>query len=446
VQATDEADEVIPADCCYFCLTRGGNAAYECHKEEGEDICTRCIRDKKKSCRLPTLEESAAIAARCPRCTIRGFKKCDGGDPCDTCTRNKTTHLCRKPREKKKPKLDEPHTRIEIAPQSEDVVASEQSSRGRTTKRMEAHRTSNDAQLNPENVCDGPDRSTTSNGTARSKRRKVLRNSTPPECTQVASPKLSPSRLDLRKDPRTPENSVDANDETRDCDDTLPSPVTSNDIVLADDPKQATAPIDEDIKMEHLSSDQEKEIGASTLVSSGRTSRARPRISYVEQYLDDVSDPDVGLASKEEDESDVYNAPATDEEEESELEIELAFSDEQASIMSDAESLDSIVDEDVIPAEDEKPKANLRKNVKTGDSARAGKGIDLSLPPLSSIQECMSDMTAKAVELGLCEALEGLGDRPIRVATMCSGTESPLLALDEISKGQSHLRLQWTVS
>jgi site-specific DNA-cytosine methylase len=46
----------------------------------------------------------------------------------------------------------------------------------------------------------------------------------------------------------------------------------------------------------------------------------------------------------------------------------------------------------------------------------------------------MSDMTTKAVQLGLCEALKTLGERPIRVATMCSGTESPLLALDEISK------------
>ena len=46
----------------------------------------------------------------------------------------------------------------------------------------------------------------------------------------------------------------------------------------------------------------------------------------------------------------------------------------------------------------------------------------------------MSDMTTKAVQLGLCEALKNLGERPIRVATMCSGTESPLLALELIRR------------
>jgi hypothetical protein len=92
---TEDADRVVPPDCCYFCRTRGGNAAYECFKEEGEDRCTRCIRDNKKN------EEVAAIEARCPQCTRRGFKTCDGGDPCDTCKRNKTGHLRHKQPEKK---------------------------------------------------------------------------------------------------------------------------------------------------------------------------------------------------------------------------------------------------------------------------------------------------------------------------------------------------------
>ncbi|KAI4612008.1 hypothetical protein J4E80_007460 [Alternaria sp. BMP 0032] len=205
----------------------------------------------------------------------------------------------------------------------------------------------------------------------------------------------------------------------------------------------------EDIPMEDDDSPQRNEIGTQNLGLSGRSSRTRPRVSYVPQYSDDMSNQDLGLAAEDEDEdvSDIYSSPTTDEEEESEPEVELASSDEEASGTSNAGSLDVSMDEDIIPVEDNQPKANPRRNTKTGESARAGKGIDLSLPPLSNIQECMSDMTVKAMELGLCEALESLGGRSIRVATMCSGTESPLLALDEISKaletmGKSPMHIQ----
>jgi len=392
------------------------------------------VRDKKKKCRLPTPEGSAAIAARCPRCSVRGFKQCDGRDPCDTCVRNKTTHLCRKLPEKKKLKLEEIATRSEIIPQSESA-APEQSSTSRRIRRREVSQTSNDVHVTTEDVSDGFDYNTTRTSTSRSKRRKVSPKSTPNEYTQVVSPKRSLSRLSLRQASRTPEQPADEND-------ALPSPVTSNDFALEDGPQSATAPGGEDVSVMDNDSDQGKEISTLKLGRSGRSSRARPRVSYVEPMLEDVSDQDLGLAAEDEDEdvSDIYSSPTTDEEEEeSEAEIEPAFSDE-ASGASDAESLDISIDEDVIPVEDDQPKPNPRRNTKTGESSRAGKGIDLSLPPLSNIQDCMFDMTAKAVNLGLCEALQSLGERPIRVATMCSGTESPLLALDEISKGQSFAR------
>jgi len=253
----------------------------------------------------------------------------------------------------------------------------------------------------------------------------------------------------LRKAPGTPEKHIEANEETHDGDDTLPSPVTSNDPVLGDDPKSAAASGDEDVPMMDNDTDQGKEVNTLSIGRSGRSSRARPRVSYVEPMLKDVSDQDLGLAAEDEDEdvSDIYSSPKTDEEEEeSEAEIDAASSDEEASGASDSESLDVSFDEDVIPVEDDQPKPNPRRNTKTGEPSRAGKGIDLSLPPLSNIQDCMFDMTARAVNLGLCEALQNLGERPIRVATMCSGTESPLLALDEISKGQSHQRLEGDVS
>ncbi|KAK5129398.1 hypothetical protein LTR08_003285 [Meristemomyces frigidus] len=57
------------------------------------------------------------------------------------------------------------------------------------------------------------------------------------------------------------------------------------------------------------------------------------------------------------------------------------------------------------------------------------KGLALNLPPISDINDIFRDMTENAVRLGLGKALEHLSSRPLRIATMCSGTESPLLAL-----------------
>jgi hypothetical protein len=118
----------------------------------------------------------------------------------------------------------------------------------------------------------------------------------------------------------------------------------------------------------------------------------------------------------------------------------------RAGAHSDAESLDILLlpedtifteyeELDVIVAEPPRKK----KQKKTGDSTQAkpANGIDLTLPPLSNIEECMSDMTDKAIKLGLDKTARSLDGRCLKVATICSGTKSPLLALDEISRGQS---------
>lgn len=245
----------------------------------------------------------------------------------------------------------------------------------------------------------------------------------------------------MRESTRTPENLVNANDQTRDADYALPSPITSNDLMLEDDLESETASDGGYIHTEEADVDQDKQNDISNRGLGGRSMRARSRVSYVEQFPDDVSDQGGGPAVEDEDVSDLYMSPATDEESELDIKLDSSEDDDEASVASDAGSLDLMLDEESILVEDPKPKANQRRQQKTGESSRAGKGIDLSLPPLSNIQDCMSDMTAKAVQLGLCEALHSLGERPIRVATMCSGTESPLLALDEISKGWSVLCL-----
>jgi len=62
------------------------------------------------------------------------------------------------------------------------------------------------------------------------------------------------------------------------------------------------------------------------------------------------------------------------------------------------------------------------------------KGLDLSLPPLFEVKDIFTDATKKALALGLDKSIKNLFGRRLRVATMCSGTESPLLALQMISE------------
>ncbi|KAE8151156.1 hypothetical protein BDV25DRAFT_139139 [Aspergillus avenaceus] len=54
------------------------------------------------------------------------------------------------------------------------------------------------------------------------------------------------------------------------------------------------------------------------------------------------------------------------------------------------------------------------------------------LPPMSKLGDIYRSLTTRALELGLGKFLELRGDRPLRIATACSGTESPLLALEMV--------------
>jgi site-specific DNA-cytosine methylase len=87
-----------------------------------------------------------------------------------------------------------------------------------------------------------------------------------------------------------------------------------------------------------------------------------------------------------------------------------------------------------------KPKTNML-NLTT----RTTREVDLSLPPLFDTQSIFDDLVAKGLKLlpskanknaprhSLKDVCKHVGSRPLRVATMCSGTESPLLAWDMIS-------------
>ncbi|KAJ5238392.1 hypothetical protein N7468_003011 [Penicillium chermesinum] len=56
-----------------------------------------------------------------------------------------------------------------------------------------------------------------------------------------------------------------------------------------------------------------------------------------------------------------------------------------------------------------------------------------SLPPMSDLEEIFGDLAHRAMGLGLEKLIGKLNGRPLRVGTMCSGTECPLLALEMIA-------------
>lgn len=58
------------------------------------------------------------------------------------------------------------------------------------------------------------------------------------------------------------------------------------------------------------------------------------------------------------------------------------------------------------------------------------------LPPMSGLGDIYKDMTERAMDLGLDGVLAHLGERPLRVVTVCSGTESPLLALEMVQRSK----------
>ncbi|PGH36533.1 hypothetical protein GX50_00569 [[Emmonsia] crescens] len=59
-------------------------------------------------------------------------------------------------------------------------------------------------------------------------------------------------------------------------------------------------------------------------------------------------------------------------------------------------------------------------------------GLNFDLPPISKIEDIFDDISINAERNGFSNFLEHIGSRDLRVATMCSGTEAPLLALEMV--------------
>lgn len=78
------------------------------------------------------------------------------------------------------------------------------------------------------------------------------------------------------------------------------------------------------------------------------------------------------------------------------------------------------------------PPELLRGQHSTMPGERPKPGLNRSVPPISRIDKIFDDLATKAQRHGFDNFLRHIGTRELRVATMCSGTESPLLALGMI--------------
>ena len=91
---------------------------------------------------------------------------------------------------------------------------------------------------------------------------------------------------------------------------------------------------------------------------------------------------------------------------------------------------DTHMDLDVDDDEEEEAEGGI-----TGKKEKYTSPEDSSLPPISRLPDIFLDIVSRLPEVEtLAEHIQG---RKLRVATMCSGTESPLLALNLISRAMT---------
>ena len=142
-----------------------------------------------------------------------------------------------------------------------------------------------------------------------------------------------------------------------------------------------------------------------------------------------------------------FELPDSDEEVADSVRSDSATDGVASGDASSVVSIDDISDDDKLQPK-RKSTAGARPKVETSGNRRAGgkktgssknmknllsragfKGLDPSLRPMSGIDDIFDDIATKALRLGFRKVLKHFQGRAIRVATMCSGTESPLLAM-----------------
>ncbi|KAG0153373.1 hypothetical protein PDIDSM_5226 [Penicillium digitatum] len=92
---------------------------------------------------------------------------------------------------------------------------------------------------------------------------------------------------------------------------------------------------------------------------------------------------------------------------------------------------------DGLAMDDQEPRARADEipELRRGCMIPRGRYLASDLPPLHTLTDIFADMASNAMKMGFEHVLIRLGSRPLRVATVCSGTEAPLLALELIQTG-----------
>jgi len=76
--------------------------------------------------------------------------------------------------------------------------------------------------------------------------------------------------------------------------------------------------------------------------------------------------------------------------------------------------------------------------VKKADNYKHRSGIRKDLDPLYTLDEIFEDMTTEILKHNFSQFLTHLNGRALNMATMCSGTESPVIALSQVGLGKSY--------
>ena len=109
-----------------------------------------------------------------------------------------------------------------------------------------------------------------------------------------------------------------------------------------------------------------------------------------------------------------------------------------AAVESDPEEGANEVEE---PEDDESSKVKATQKAKYLNTPVVHNGLDRSLPPIHNLQDIFEDMVRNgwggAQGQQLRASVEHVQGRELRVGTMCSGTECPVLALGLINDGES---------
>lgn len=480
-------EDPVPADCCFVCRRRGGNYAYTCVYEDDSGNYKRCIKEKHR-CRQATAAEIAKSEARCPQCKRRGLGNCwyEGGkSSCEPCIKWKKA--CGAPtrrifnvntRSFMGLPTPEPEQRRLITNGEKTVGQSSRSglaaygsravvaltassatvsSRAHRNSRLsmataaippESERTVGTTRepdlLNGDAFKDTPSRmvrSSTSSSKTAADNGATLLNGALARGSKKASAKVRSLASTLRIQEATPDDSAVEDVQHIGTDVDMADDDSATLQLIAESTNAATSPDFADILFHNgvdaaqasISDSSDEDIqssgtsrhfalGADANASHSRLGRDRP--SYVELVPSDASDdeleedddgiwdPEVDVESIVDDDEDFEDAAQTSADEEAD-EVEIDFAD---------------VDVNIEP----EPKSVSRR--RSQPPSKQNRGLDLNLPPLDNISKIIEDMTSRAVELGLSQVLKELNGRPINVATMCSGTESPLLFLQMLSE------------